>query len=262
MDIFGRYAIRTEGTGKPIVFVHGYGCDQNVWRFLTPYFSARNHLVLYDQMGAGQSDISHYQPSKYATLDGYAQDLVEICQAVTKEPVTVVAHSVGCMIAALAAKARPDLFEKLVMIGPSPCYIDDDGYEGGFTSESINDLIDFLAINHAGWAAQMAPVIMGNPSQPELAQELERSFCRNDPKIAHNFAIATFQSDNRDDLPHVTVPTLILQSVNDAVAPVSVGQYMSDKMPQSTLVLVGSDGHCPHMSAPAKIAEAILAHTR
>lgn len=260
MEIFDRHAVRIEGTGKPIVFVHGYGCDQNVWRFLTPYFSQTNQLILYDQMGAGKSDILRYLPSKYATLDGYAQDLVEICQAVAPEPVTVVAHSVGCMIAALAAKARPDLFEQLVMIGPSPCYIDDGDYKGGFTSETINDLVDFLAINHAGWAAQMAPVIMGNPEKPELAMELEESFCRNDPKIAHNFARATFQSDYRLELPDVTVPTLILQSASDVVAPVTVGQYMNNKMPRSTLIIVGSEGHCPHMSAPAKIAEAILAH--
>jgi sigma-B regulation protein RsbQ len=248
--------IRGEGT-KPMLFVHGYGCDQNMWRLLTPYFERTHKVILYDQMGAGRSDLRAYDKTKYRSLEGYADDMIAICDALELGPVTVVAHSVSGTIAIIAAKKRPELFERLIMVGPSPCYIDGDDYVGGFDRAGIEQMLEFLQLNHAGWSAQMAPVIMGNPQRPELAGELEASFCRTDPEIAHQFASATFLSDHRADLADVVTPTLILQSDEDAIAPVTVGRYMQRMMPNAEMVLLESQGHCPHISAAPMVSRAI-----
>jgi sigma-B regulation protein RsbQ len=259
MSVAIRHCVKIEGSGdKPIVFLHGYGCDQNMWRLVTPRFEADHKIVLYDQMGAGNSDLSAYSKTKYANLSGYADDLIAICDELELRDVRVVAHSVSGMIALLAARKRPELFDRLIMVGPSPCYIDDGDYVGGFSREGIDDLLGFLEINHAGWSAQMAPVIMGNPDRPELGAELEASFCRTDPAIAHQFAKATFLSDHRADLTEIATPTLILQSAEDVVAPVTVGEYMKNVMIAPTLVILESEGHCPHISAPDLVSDAIL----
>jgi len=263
MSISQRFSIAEKGSGtSPMIFIHGYGCDQNMWRLVTPYFEADYRVILYDQIGAGNSDTSAFVKSKYASLQGYADDLISICDSLSLSGITVVGHSVSGMISLLAAKKRPDLFKHLIMVGPSPCYLNDGDYQGGFTRESLEELLEFLEINHRGWSAQMAPVIMGNPDRPELALELESSFCRTDPDIAHHFARTTFLSDHRSDLGAVTTPTLILQCDEDAIAPVAVGEYMQATMPNAQLVLIRSEGHCPHISAPDLVATCIKDYLR
>lgn len=259
MSLVERHSITTHGQGeKTMVFVHGYGCDQNIWRLLTPFFTHSHALVLYDQAGAGNSDLGAYDRHKYASLEGYADDLIAICAMLDRGPTIVVAHSVGATIALLAARRRPDLFEKLILVGPSPCYLNDGAYRGGFDQAGLEEILEFLQLNLAGWSAQMAPVIMGNPERPELAAELEASFCRNDPVIAHLFARVTFLSDHRAALAAVTTPALILQSDDDVIAPVAVGTYMHAAMPDAELVILRSAGHCPHVSAPGMVAAAIV----
>lgn len=261
MSLVERHRITIHGHGKsPVVFVHGYGCDQNIWRLLTPLLKPEHTLVLYDQAGAGNTDPATYDRAKYGSLEGHADDLIAICEMLELGPVLVVAHSAGATIALLAAKRRPALFERLILLGPSPCYINDGDYVGGFDRAGLDELVDFLRINHAGWSEQMAPIIMGNPERPELAAELEASFCRNDPVIAHLAAKVAFLSDHRSDLAGVTTPTLIVQSDDDVVAPVSVGRFMHAAMPGSTLVVLRAGGHCPHLSAPALVAETINAY--
>lgn len=258
MSLSQRFSITEKGSGtSPMIFIHGYGCDQNMWRLVTPYFEPSHRIILYDQIGAGNSDISAFLKSKYATLQGYADDLILICDTMGLSKITVVGHSVSGMISLLAAKKRPDLFEHLIMVGPSPCYLNDEDYQGGFTRESLEQLLEFLEINHQSWSVQMAPVIMGNHDRPELAMELESSFCRTDPDIAHHFARTTFLSDHRSDLDDVKTPSLIIQCDEDAIAPVSVGEYMQAKMPNAQLALLHSEGHCPHISAPDLVAKTI-----
>lgn len=258
MSLMERHRITIRGSGKPpMVFVHGYGCDQNIWRLLTPAFEPDYTTVLYDQAGAGKSDPCLYDRVKYASLEGHADDLIAICQVLAMGRVTVVAHSIGATIALLAARRQPDLFDRLILVGPSACYFNDGDYIGGFDREGLDEMVEFLRINHAAWSAQMAPVIMGHPERPELAAELEASFCRNDPVIAHHYAKVAFLSDHRADLVAVTTPSLILQSDDDVVAPVTVGRYMHAVMPQSTLVMLRAGGHCPHLSAPALVARTI-----
>ena len=259
MSLAQQHAISIRGRGEtPMIFLHGYGCDQNMWRLMTPYFEPSHKVVLYDQIGAGKSDVSAYDKAKYASLEGYADDLIAICQVLALGPVVVVAHSVGCTIALLAARRRPELFDRLALVGPSPCYVNEGDYVGGFARNELDEMLEFLQINHAGWSARMAPVIMGHPERPELAAELEASFCRIDPTIAHEFAKATFLSAHRAELADVTTPTLILQSDEDVVAPVTVGSYMHAVMPDSALVVLRSPGHCPHISAADRVAAAIL----
>ena len=261
MSLRERHRITMRGHGKsPIIFVHGYGCDQNIWRLLTPFFEPEHSLVLYDQAGVGEAGPATYDRIKYGSLEGHADDLIAICDALGLGPVLVIGHSVGATIALLAARRRPALFQRLILLGPSPCYVDDGDYVGGFDRAGLDEMLDFLRINHAGWSAQMAPVIMGNPERPELAAELQASFCRNDPVVAHLSAKVAFLSDHRSDLAGVNTPTLIVQSDDDVVAPVSVGRYMHAALPQSTLVVLRAGGHCPHLSAPALVAATINAY--
>lgn len=243
--------------GQPIVFAHGYGCDQSMWRFVVPEFTDRYRVVLFDHIGAGESDLSAYQVDRYSTLDGYAADVVELCEALDLHDVIFVGHSVSATIGVLAAAAAPELFSSLVLVGPSPRYIDEEGYVGGFSQRDIDELLGSLDSNYLGWSSAIAPVIMGQPEHPELSQELEDSFCRTDPQIARRFAHVTFTSDNRDDLPRVDTPTLVLQCSDDVIAPVSVGEYVRDHMPNATLTLLNATGHCPHLSAPHETAAAI-----
>ena len=244
--------------GQPMIFAHGFGCDQNMWRFVVPAFEDRYRVVLFDHVGAGLSDLSAWNPRKYGRLDGYADDLLDICRELELENAVFVGHSVSAMIGALAANREPHRFESLVMVGPSPRYLDDDdGYIGGFTREDIEGLLESLDSNYLGWSSAMAPVIMGNPDRPELGEELTNSFCRTSPEIAKHFARVTFLSDNRADLPKVKARTLILQCAEDVIAPQTVGEYVHRRIPGSELVLMKATGHCPNLSAPQETVAAI-----
>src|SRR6185312_3341824 len=245
--------------GQAMIFAHGYGCDQNMWRFVAPAFADEYRIVLFDHVGAGHSDLSAYSPGRYESLRGYASDVLEICRELNLTRAIFVGHSVSSMIGVLAAVEEPDRFDKLILVGPSPRYIDDGDYTGGFSREDIDGLLDSLDSNYLGWSSAMAPVIMGNPERPELGTELTNSFCRTDPEIAKHFARVTFLSDNRADLPKVTAPTLILQCSDDVIAPQSVGDYVHRQIPGSELVRMNATGHCPNLSAPEETIAAIEA---
>jgi sigma-B regulation protein RsbQ len=253
-----RNNVHISGRGvTPMIFAHGYGCDQNMWHFVAPAFEDYYRVVLFDHVGAGRSDLQAFDPPKYATLDGHAADLLEICQELDLRNAIFVGHSVSSIIGVLAALKEPDRFSALVLVGPSPCYINDGDYVGGFERTDINGLLDLLDSNHLGWSAQMAPVIMGNPDKPELTAELENSFCRTDPEIARHFARVTFTSDNRKDLSRVETPTLILQCSQDAIAQTCVGEYVHRAMTNSQITHLKAKGHCPHLSAPEETIVAI-----
>ena len=245
--------------GPPIVFVHGYGCDQNMWRFVAPAFEATHRVVLFDHVGYGGSDLSAWSAERYSSLDAYAADLVEIVDALDLRGATVVGHSVSAMVAVEAAIARPDRIGRLVLVGPSPRYLDDEGYSGGFSRSDIDELIDAVDSNYLGWASTMAPLIVGNADRPELGAELTNSFCRADPEVARQFARVTFLSDSRDLLAKVPVPTLVLQCREDVIAPRQVGEFVHDQIPGSELVVLDATGHCPNLSAPAETIAAIEA---
>jgi sigma-B regulation protein RsbQ len=245
---------------RPMVFAHGFGCDQNMWRFVWPRFADDHRIVLFDHVGHGGSDHASFDRRRYASLDGYARDVLEICAELELEDVVYVGHSVSAMIGALAAIREPARFARLVMVGPSPRYIDDGDYVGGFTHADIEELLDSLDSNYLGWSSAMAPVIMGNDERPELGAELEQSFCATDPEIAKHFARVTFLSDNRADLPFVATPALVLQCSSDAIAPQTVGEFVHRALPDSQLVVLAATGHCPNLSAPQETADAIRAY--
>ncbi|MEV6448417.1 alpha/beta hydrolase [Amycolatopsis sp. NPDC051716] len=245
--------------GPTVLLAHGFGCDQNLWRLVVPELARRYRVVLFDHTGAGRSDLAAWTPERYGSLDGYADDVLAICHELDLRDVVLVGHSVSAMIAVLAANREPERFAKLVLLTPSPCYLDDDGYRGGFSREDIDELLASLESNYLGWSATMAPVIMGNPDRPELGEELTNSFCRTDPAIARVFARVTFLSDNRADLAKVAVPTLVLECSNDAIAPPEVGRFTHEQISGSTLVTLAATGHCPQLSAPEATAEAITA---
>lgn len=240
-----------------MLFAHGFGCDQNMWRYVAPAFADRYQVVLFDHVGAGSTDPTSYDPERHDSLQGYAEDVVEICDALGLRDVVFVGHSVSAMIGVLAHVARPDLFAALVLVGPSPRYINDEGYVGGFDRPDIEELLGSLESNYLGWSSAMAPVIMGNGDRPELGQELTASFCRTDPEIARQFARVTFLSDNRKDLGAVSVPTLVLQCRDDVIAPMEVGGYVHDAIPGSVLTVLEATGHCPNLSAPDETTAAI-----
>lgn len=243
----------------PMMFAHGFGCDQNMWRFVAPAFEPDHKVILFDYVGAGGSDLSAYDPVKYASLEGYADDVVALARSLDITDGVFVGHSVSAMIGLIAARKAPDLFNTLIMIGPSPRYIDDGDYVGGFTKAQIHELLAFLDSNYMGWSRAMAPAIMGNADRPELGDELTNSFCRTDPDIAKRFARTTFLSDNRHDLGPVDARVLILQCREDVIAPVSVGEYVHAAIPGSELVILDATGHCPNLSAPAETVAAIKA---
>ncbi|MDT7546041.1 MAG: sigma-B regulation protein RsbQ [Actinomycetota bacterium] len=247
---------------QPIVFAHGFGCDQNMWRFVAPRFEDDFQVVLFDHIGAGKSDNSAYDVQRHASLTGYAEDVLGLLHELDLHDVVFVGHSVSAMIGVLAARQEPERFAKLVLVGPSPRYIDDDGYVGGFAERDITEMLESLESNYLGWSSAMAPVIMGNPDSPELAAELTESFCRADPDIARRFARVTFLSDNRADLAAVETPTLVLQCSHDVIAPVEVGTYVRDAMPNASMVMLAATGHCPNLSAPDQTADAIAAFVR
>jgi sigma-B regulation protein RsbQ len=242
------------------MFAHGFGCDQNMWRFVAPEFAGTHRLVLFDHVGNGRSDISAYNDERYSTLDGYASDVLEIVREHELHDVVFVGHSVSAIIGLLAAIREPERFAKLVLIGPSPRYIDDGDYIGGFGKADIEEMLESLDSNYLGWSSAMAPVIMGNPDRPELGDELTNSFCRTDPEISKKFARVTFLSDNRDDLRKVRTPSLILQCADDVIAPAVVGDYVHQHTSGSTLVAMNATGHCPNLSAPEETVAAIRAY--
>jgi sigma-B regulation protein RsbQ len=242
-----------------MLFAHGFGCDQNMWRHVAPAFAGEYRTVLFDLVGAGESDASAFDPARYGSLDGYARDVLEICDELSLRDVVFVGHSVSAMIGVLAASERPELFRQLVLVAPSPRYLDDDGYEGGFERADIDGLLESLESNFLGWSAAMAPAIIGNPDRPELGEELTNSFCRTDPEIARHFARVTFLSDNRADLARVRTPSLILQCSDDLLAPLSVGEFMERGLAGSMLVNLQATGHCPNLSAPAELIAAMRA---
>jgi sigma-B regulation protein RsbQ len=258
MNVLERNNVQVFGKGEtPLVFSHGFGCDQHMWRLTTPAFEKDYKIVLFDHVGAGKSDLSAYNRIKYNSLQGYANDVLDILEELALEDVIFVGHSVSAMIGVLAAIKAPDRFQKLVLIGPSPCYINDGEYVGGFTREDIEGLLDSLDSNYLGWSSAMAPVIMGNPDRPELGEELTNSFCQTNPEIAKHFAQVTFLSDNRADLRNLATKALILQCSQDVIAPLEVGQYVHHQIPNSQLVVLQATGHCPHVSEPEETIAAI-----
>ncbi len=258
MSAIARHNVKISGAGpKVMIFAHGFGCDQNMWRFVAPAFEADYRTVVFDHIGAGHSDTSSYSRARYRSLDAYADDVLTICRELDITGGVFVGHSVSAMIGLLASIKEPGLFAEMVMIGPSPCYIDDGHYTGGFSRTDIDGLLDFLDSNYLGWSSAMAPTIMGNAERPELAEELKNSFCRTDPEIAKQFARVTFLSDSRADVPKLGIPCLVLQCSDDVIAPLSVGDYMHRHLPSSRLVVMKATGHCPNLSAPEETIAAM-----
>ena len=258
MTVKHRNNVKVTGAGPATVFfAHGFGCDQNMWRLLQPHYIEKYRTVAFDLVGSGSSDLSAYAADKYNSLQGYADDVLEIVHEFGCGPIIFIGHSVSSMIGMLADLKAPNAFAAQIMVGPSPCYVNDDGYYGGFERADIDSLLATLESNYLGWSSAMAPAIMGASGQPALAKELTNSFCRTDPEIAKQFARVTFLADHRDDLPKLLTHTLILQSTDDIIAPVAVGEYMHRVLPHAELKLIENVGHCPHLSAPILCAEAI-----
>jgi sigma-B regulation protein RsbQ len=258
MSVQQRNNVHVLGSGpSTMFFAHGFGCDQNMWRLLAPAYAKRYRTVLFDLVGAGNSDLSAYDREKYGSLEGYADDIVEIVAEFGKGPAIFVGHSVSAMIGLIANLKAPQRFAAQIMIGPSPCYINDGDYVGGFTRKDIESLLDTLESNYLGWSSNMAPAIMGAPEQPALGQELTNSFCRTDPEIAKQFARVTFLSDVRPLVPKLSAPTLVVQCNDDLIAPLTVGEFLAQKLPRATLTVISNVGHCPHLSSPGASADAI-----
>lgn len=258
--VLARHAVRVSGdpAGQPMLFAHGFGCDQTLWRFVAPAFEREFRVITFDYVGAGGSDRSSYDQVRYATLGGYTEDVLKICGALDLEDVVLVGHSVSAIIAILASIAEPERFSDLILITPSPRYLDDPpGYRGGFTRPDIDGLLQMMDTNATGWAAFLAPIVMPNGDRPELTADLEATFCSIDPVMARQFAEVTFLADNRVDLPKVATPSLIVQCSNDAVAPMEVGAYMERHVPGSTLSVIDAIGHCPHVSHPEETIAAM-----
>ncbi|MFF9866886.1 alpha/beta fold hydrolase [Streptomyces sp. NPDC013953] len=260
MDIRSRNNVSLTGPedGPVVVLAHGFGCDQNMWRLVAPALAERFRVVMFDYVGSGRSDLSAWSAERYGSLGGYAQDVLDVCEELDLRDAVFVGHSVSAMIGVVAFARQPERFGKLVLLTPSPCYIDDDGYRGGFSREDIDELLRSLEANYLGWSATMAPVIMGNPDRPALGEELTNSFCRTDPEIARVFARTTFLTDSRRDLAKVTVPALVVECAQDVIAPREVGAYVHAAIPGSRLVTLDATGHCPQLSAPQATAAAII----
>jgi sigma-B regulation protein RsbQ len=258
MSLQLRNNIKVAGDGPvTMVLAHGFGCDQTMWRFMTPAYRERYRVVTFDLVGSGNSDLAAYDRAKYGTLHGYADDVLEIVEAYADGPAIFVGHSVSATIGMLAAIRAPQRFAAQVMVGPSPSYINDGDYVGGFSREDIEELLETMDNNYLGWSSNIAPAIMGAPDQPQLGVELTNSFCRTNPDIAKHFARVTFLSDHRADVPRCATPTLILQCSDDLIAPLQVGEYMHRTLPRSVLRIIQNVGHCPHLSAPTASTAAI-----
>jgi sigma-B regulation protein RsbQ len=260
VDVARRNNVNVIGNpeGTAVVLAHGFGCDQNMWRLTVPALVRDHRVVLFDYVGSGRSDPSAFDERRYSSLDGYAADVIEVCAALDLTEAVFVGHSVSAMVGVLAAQQAPDRIGALVMVGPSPCYLEDGEYHGGFSAQDIDELLASLESNYLGWSAAMAPAIMGTPDRPELGEELTHSFCATDPAMARVFARTTFLSDTRADLATVRVPTLVLESAEDIIAPRQVGAYVHATVGGSTLVTLDASGHCPHLSAPDATNKAIV----
>jgi sigma-B regulation protein RsbQ len=255
-QVRARNNVRFSGNGERVLlFAHGFGCDQTMWRWVAPAFERDHRVVLFDYVGCGKSDWSAFDPERYGSLHGYAQDVLDIVDAFDLRDVVFVGHSVSAMVGVLASIEEPERFSQLILIGPSPCYVNEPGYTGGFERKDIEALLDLMEKNYVGWAAYLAPVVMKNPDRTDLANELEASFCATDPGVTRQFARVTFLSDNRRDLAHVTVPSHILQCSDDAIAPQSVAAYLRQALPRTTVHAMSATGHCPHMSHPDETVE-------
>jgi len=258
MELVKRNNVKVIGKGEQaMIFAHGFGCDQNMWRYLYPGFLDNYKIVLYDHVGAGNSDTSAYDQNKYSSLNGYATDLLEICRELDLYDAIFVGHSVGAMIGILSAIAEPERFAKLILITPSPCYVNQDDYYGGFDYSTVDLMLQHMNSNFMDWSGTFASFIMGNPDSPSLAEELAYSICHTDVSIAKHFARVTFLSDNRLDLPKLKTKSLILQCADDSIAPEEVGLYMQTQLTDTTLVKLKATGHCPNLSAPLETAAAI-----
>lgn len=254
MDILKRHHVQVLGHGRqPLVFVNGLGCDQSIWQFMLPALSDHFKLILYDHLGTGHSDYSAYEPGRYASLQGYTQDLLDICTALKLQRAWVIGHSVGATLAMLASVQRPEAFEQMILLCPSPCYLNTPGYHGGFEREELEKMLDFLERDFSGWSETFVPFIMGNPDRPSLATMLLHSFCQHDSAMTKRFAHITFMADNRAEIARVTTPSLIIQCADDLIAPTAVGDYLHDHLPHSQLVTLPVSGHCPHVSAPSEV---------
>jgi len=260
-DIEKRNNVSIVGSGiKTMVLAHGYGCDKQVWSEISAAFEKDYRIVTFDYVGAGGSDLDAYNSERYSTLDGYAKDILDIYQALGLKDTIFVGHSVSSMIGLLAANQHPAYFEKLIFLGPSPRYLNDEGYHGGFELPDLEDLFEMMDNNYLGWSKALAPAFMGNPDRPELGERLTNNFCATDPNIAREFARTTFLSDNRQDLKNLTIPSLTLQCTSDIVAPMEVGQYIHEHVKDNTLIILEATGHCPHMSAPEETIKAMKAY--
>ena len=253
--------IRGKGT-QPMVFAHGFGCDQSMWRYVVPAFEEDYRCVLFDYVGSGKSDWSAYDDNRYSSLQGYARDVLDVLEAYDLRDVIFVGHSVSSVVGLIASLEAPERFQRLVLVGPSPCYMNDGDYAGGFARADLEGLLDLMDKNYIGWASFLAPVVMKNGDRAELVQELQESFCATDPRLTRAFARATFLSDNRADMAKVRVPSLILQCTEDAIAPDYVGDWLARELPGSTFHKLAATGHCPHMSHPAETIQAIQAYLR
>lgn len=258
-DITARNHVTITGEGERIImFAHGFGCDQSMWRYILPSFEKDYRIVLFDYVGSGRSDIHAYTHERYGSIEGYVQDVLEIIEELDLANITFVGHSISAMIGMLASIKQPDRFEKLIMIGPSPCYLNEaDGYVGGFERSDILELLDMMEMNYAGWASFMAPIAINDPDSPSLTEELKKSFIAINPVIAKQFAEVTFFSDHREQLASASVPTLIMQCSQDSIVPLEVGQYLQRHLPNSTLSVIEAKGHYPHISHPKETVQLI-----
>ncbi|WP_324670741.1 alpha/beta hydrolase [Hymenobacter sp. GOD-10R] len=263
MDILLRHHVTTYGSGtQPIVFAHGFGTDQHTWRHVAPAFANQYRVILFDWVGAGQSDKSAYDFTRYSSLEGYASDLIELLRELQLPKVIFVGHSVGGMIGLLAAIRAPELFERLVLVAASPCYVNHDNYAGGFEPGDLEELLGFLDRDYRAWSSMLVPSIVGGDMRPELLDELLTSFNSVEHAIARQFARATFLSDHRSDLPKLHVPTLVVQCADDSVAPAAVGEYMHERLAGSALNILDTSGHYPHLNAPVATIAALENYLR
>lgn len=258
MNVLKRNNVKVSGQGKRVLlFAHGFGCDQQMWRYITPAFEEDFKIVLFDYVGCGNSDLENYDANRYASLHGYALDIVEICEALDLKEVTLVGHSVSAMIGILAANQEPNYFKSLILVCPSACYLNKNGYTGGFEKKDLEELMAVMDSNYLGWSNYLAPIVMKNADRPELTEELEKSFCSMDKEITRNFARTTFFSDNRKDLKQVQHPCLVLQCADDDIACEQVGEYVHSQLSDSTIIYMKATGHCPHMSHPEETISCI-----
>ncbi|UQW97420.1 alpha/beta hydrolase [Rummeliibacillus sp. G93] len=259
-NVMNRNNVKVIGQGEQtIILAHGFGCDQSMWQYVTPNLADRYRIVLFDYVGSGNSDITAYKSEKYSTLHGYKRDVLDIIEEMNLQHVLFIGHSISSMIGMLAAIERPDYFDKLIMIAPSPCYLNDsDGYIGGFERSDINEILAMMEMNFAGWASYMAPLAMDQSNDSELTKELESSFVSTNSRVAREFAEVTFYSDYRSSLDLLDVPTLIIQCSEDSIVPKEVGEYLNQHLQNSTLKIIDARGHYPHISQPLETTKMIM----